>query len=167
MSDPKGLFGKYRGTVSNNVDPLCIGRIQAVVPDATGLVPTTWAMPCFPVTGMFMVPSIGAGVWVEFERGDVGYPIWTGCFYGSSAEVPALAQKTPPGVRAVTVQLSRKVGLTVTDLPGPQGGITLQSASGATVVVSDTGIVLSSGQGATITLTGPAVDVNNGALSVV
>ena len=41
--------------------------------------------------GAYMIPQIGAGVWVEFEQGNPDYPIWSGCWYGSAAEVPALA----------------------------------------------------------------------------
>ena len=37
-------YGKYRGTVVNNVDPMQIGRIQVIVPDVSNLVPTSWAM---------------------------------------------------------------------------------------------------------------------------
>jgi hypothetical protein len=47
------------------------------------------------------------------------------------------------------------------------GGIVLKSVSGAMIVVNETGIYISNGQGATITLTGPAVDINLGALTVV
>ncbi len=36
MSDAKNFYGKYRGTVINNVDPEQRGRIQAMVPDVTG-----------------------------------------------------------------------------------------------------------------------------------
>ena len=56
MSDPQRLFGKYRGTVLNNLDPLQLGRIQATVPDVSGLAPTSWAMPCVPVAGKQMRP---------------------------------------------------------------------------------------------------------------
>ena len=78
MNDNGKYFGKYRGTVINNVDPLQIGRLQVQVPDVSGLVPSTWAMPCLPVAGkqmgMYVIPQIGAGVWVEFEHGDPDYP---------------------------------------------------------------------------------------------
>ena len=71
-------YGKFRGTVVNNVDPMQIGRILVSVPDASGPVPTSWAMPCLPVSGIqsgiFTVPPVGAGVWVEFEQGDPDYP---------------------------------------------------------------------------------------------
>ena len=87
----------------NNVDPMQIGRIQAMVPDVAGFVPSSWAMPCVPVAGInmgvFTVPPIGSGVWIEFERGDPDYPIWVGGYWGSAAETPALAKAVPPGAR--------------------------------------------------------------------
>ena len=90
-------YGKYRGLVMNNIDPLMLGRLQVQVLDVTGLIPGTWAMPCVPVAGInmgiFTVPPIGSGVWVEFEHGDPDYPIWTGCFWGLAAEVPVLAER--------------------------------------------------------------------------
>ena len=93
MSDPQRLFGKYRGAVLNNLDPLQLGRIQATVPDVSGLAPTSWAMPCVPVAGKqmgtFVLPQIGSGVWI-FEQGNPEHPIWTGCFWGVG-EVPAHA----------------------------------------------------------------------------
>ncbi len=165
------LFGKYRGTVVNNVDPLQIGRIQVMVPDVAGFVPSTWAMPCMPVaginTGVFTVPIPGSGVWVEFERGDQDYPIWVGGYWGSAAEVPVLAHAVPPGVPGLTIQTPLKNGIVISDVPGPTGGILIQTATGATISVSDTGIVLSNGKGAVISMLGPTVDVNAGALTVI
>ncbi len=38
-------YGKYRGTVVNNVDPMQQGRVMAQVPDVLGPTPSTWAMP--------------------------------------------------------------------------------------------------------------------------
>ena len=65
-------------------------------------------MPCVPVAGInmgvFTVPPIGSGVWIEFERGDPDYPIWVGGYWGSAAEVPALAHAVPPGVAGITLQ---------------------------------------------------------------
>jgi uncharacterized protein involved in type VI secretion and phage assembly len=165
------LLGKYRAVVVNNVDPLQIGRIQVMVPDAAGVVPTSWAMPCLPSaginTGFFTVPLIGAGVWIEFERGDPDYPIWVGCYWGSAAEVPLLAHAVPPGVTGFTLQTPLKNGLTISDVPGPTGGILMQTTTGAMISVSDVGITISNGKGAIITMTGPTVDVNLGALTVI
>ena len=35
MSEPSKYYGKYRGTVVNNIDPQQIGRIQVIVPDVS------------------------------------------------------------------------------------------------------------------------------------
>ena len=165
------LYGKYRGTVVNNVDPLQIGRIQAMVPDLAGFIPGTWAMPCVPAaginTGFFTVPMMGAGVWIEFERGDPDYPIWVGGYWGSAAEVPLMAHTVPPGVTGFTLQTPLKNGLVISDVPGPTGGILIQTSTGAMISVSDVGIVISNGKGAVINMTGPTVDVNLGALTVI
>ena len=163
--------GKYRGTVVNNVDPLQIGRIQAIVPDVSGAIPSSWAMPCLPVaginTGVFTVPQVGSGVWVEFEAGDPDRPIWVGGYWGTAAEVPVLARTVPPAVNGFTIQTALKNGIVVSDVPGPTGGIMIQTATGAMISVSDVGIVISNGKGAVINMVGPSVDVNAGALTVV
>lgn len=171
MSEMKRYYGKYRGTVINNVDPMQIGRIQVMVPDVSTVLPSSWAMPCAPVAGInmgiFTVPLIGAGVWIEFEQGDPDYPIWVGCFWGTAAEVPVLAHMVPPAVPGITIQTPLKNGIVVSDLPGPTGGIQIQTTTGAMIAVSDVGIIISNGQGAVINMTGPTVDVNGGALTVV
>jgi uncharacterized protein involved in type VI secretion and phage assembly len=170
-SETKKYYGKYRGTVINNVDPMMMGRINVIVPDVTNVIPSTWAMPCLPVggiqNGMFSVPPIGAGVWVEFEQGDPDYPIWTGCFYGTPAEVPMLARIAPPLVPAITFQTTLQNGLIISDTPGPTGGILLKSTTGATLIVNDTGIYIQNGKGASIVMIGPSVTINAGALTII
>jgi len=165
------FFGKYRGTVANNVDPMQMGRIQAIVPDATGAIPTSWALPCLPMTGIqagvFTVPPIGAAVWIEFEQGNTDYPIWTGGFWGSAAEVPALALATPPALQAIVLQTVGQNTLMISDTPGPTGGILLKTTTGAMIAINDVGITISYGQGATIVLAGPSVTINQGALAVI
>jgi len=171
MSDggPK-FYGKYRGMVLSNVDPMQIGRLMVQVPDVTGLTPGTWAMPCFPFAGKQMggwaLPQIGAGVWVEFEQGNADHPIWSGCWFGSAAEVPALALATPPGLSSVVLQTTAQNTLMVSDTPGPTGGILLKTTTGAMIAINDVGITISNGKGATIVMTGPTVTVNAGALVV-
>jgi len=164
-------YGKYRGTVTNNIDPMRIGRIQATVPDVAGMLPSSWAMPCLPVTGMnmgvFTVPPTGSGVWIEFERGDPDYPIWVGGFWGSSSETPQLATSVQPTFAGITLQTTEKNGIVISDVPGPTGGISIRTAGGAQISVSDSGIVISNGKGASINMNGPTVDVNSGALTVV
>ena len=114
------------------------------------------------------MPQIGAGVWVEFEQGDPDYPIWAGCFWGSAAEVPALALAGAAGAaRASCCRRRCRTASSISDLPGPTGGIMLKSATGATIIVNDTGIYIQNGKGASIVMTGPTVTINNGALTVI
>ena len=169
-ASPSSFYGKYRGTVVNNIDPLLTGRIQVMVPDMAGFVPGTWAMPCVPVAGLnmglFTVPPIGAGVWVEFEHGDPEYPIWVGGYWGSAAETPTLSKTVPPAIAGITLQTMLNNGIVISDLPGV-GGILLQTATGAMISINDVGITISNGKGAVITLVGPAVDINAGAMTVI
>jgi len=171
MSETQRYFGKYRGTVFNNVDPMQMGRIMAIVPDVSSVAPSSWAMPCVPVAGIqmgeFTVPIIGSGVWIEFEQGNPDYPIWSGCFWGSAAEVPAAARLVPPGLPGITLQTPLQNSIQVSDVPGPTGGIVLRSGTGATIIVNDTGIYIQNGKGASIIMTGPTVTVNQGALVIV
>lgn len=167
----KRYYGKYRGTVINNIDPMQMGRIQAMVPDVSSVVPTSWCMPCVPVggvqMGMYCVPMLGAGVWIEFEHGDPDYPIWTGTFWGSVADVPALALAGNPASPSIVLQTSLQNTIVISDLPGPTGGIMLKSTTGAMILVNDVGITISNGKGAIITMMGPAIDMNAGALTVI
>jgi hypothetical protein len=174
MSRFRRFFGKYRGTVVNNIDPEQQGRIQALVPAVSNIMPTSWAMPCVPMAGkeqgVFMVPQIGAGVWIEFEGGDPDKPVWVGGYWGSTAEVPKLAL-TPPPIppgQNIVIQSTLQNTLLISDAaPTPAtGGIMLKSPTGAMIVVNDSGIYINNGKGAVITLVGPAVTVNNGALVV-
>lgn len=77
-------YGKYRGVVTNINDPKGAGRIKVRVPSVTGNGETGWCLPCLPYAGgghgIVFIPQVGDNVWVEFERGNVNYPIWTGCW---------------------------------------------------------------------------------------
>jgi uncharacterized protein involved in type VI secretion and phage assembly len=165
------FFGLYRATVINNVDPMQIGRIQVIVPDVSNIIPSSWAMPCVPIAGKqmgtFVVPQVGAGVWVQFEQGDPDFPVWTGGFWGVAAEVPALALAGVPGDPNIVLQSTLQNALVISDVPGPTGGIMLKSTTGATIIVNDTGIYIQNGKGASLVMVGPTVTINNGALVVV
>jgi len=157
------FYGKYRGTVENNVDPMFLGRIQVSVPAVLGQGSLSWAMPCVSYAGsgvgFFAIPPNGANVWVEFEGGDPDYPIWSGCFWGTG-EVPA-----SPAVDLIKILKTDTATLTLDDTPGA-GGITIETMMGAKIVINAQGIEITNGQGATVKMTGPQVSVNNGALEV-
>lgn len=82
-------FGKYRGFVVDNDDPSHLGRLKLKVPSVLGNdVVTGWALPCAPYGGdanhgALFIPEQNAGVWVEFEEGDLEFPIWVGTFWSS------------------------------------------------------------------------------------
>ena len=171
MSNPTTYYGKYRGTVLNNIDPQQTGRLLVQVPDVFGLGTSSWATACVPFTGKqagtWFLPQIGAGVWVEFEKGDPDHPIWTGCFWGSAAEPPVLALAGLPVSPSIVLQTAGQNTLMISDAPGPAGGILLKTLTGALISINDLGITLSNGKGATIVMTGPTVTVNAGALTVI
>lgn len=81
---PLKYWGKYRGIVTDVLDPLMLGRLQAEVP-AVKTTELAWAMPCTPYSGEFVgfyaIPPMGASVWIEYEGGDPSHPIWTGGFW--------------------------------------------------------------------------------------
>lgn len=163
-------YGKYRGIVTNNLDPDQLGRIQVEVPDVLQRTPSTWALPSLPVSGMqmgfFTVPPKQAGVWVEFEQGNPDYPIWSGGYWGSQREVPSLARTVPQKVPAITLQTQGGNGIIISDVSGPEGGIVIKAATGASIIVNDTGIYISNGKGASIKLEGQKVDINREALTI-
>ena len=92
------FYGKYRGLVTDNADPLGRGRIRATVPEVLGAETSGWALPCAPYSGdgsgLHAVPSAGAGVWIEFEAGDTSRPIWVGGWWAAGA-VPMDQRSTP------------------------------------------------------------------------
>ncbi|KOV88197.1 baseplate assembly protein [Streptomyces sp. NRRL WC-3618] len=159
-------FGKYRGKVSNNLDPMLRGRVQVSCPDVLGDVTALWAMPSVPYAGpgvgLLAVPPIGADVWVEFEGGNAALPIWSGCFWGSGQA---------PGAGPTTkVFKTDGLSLTVDDLPG-SGGVTLVVgppvvSTPLTISLTAAGIELSNGA-ASVRLTAASVSVNDGALEVI
>ncbi len=162
------FYGKYRGKVEGNVDPLQLGRVQVSVPAVLGDGKLSWAMPCAPYAGsqvgFFAIPPVGANIWVEFEAGSPDFPIWTGCFWGTG-EVPAspaIADKKVFKTGAVTLELS--------DVSGG-GGLTIEVAPPAVtsqlkIVLNSSGIELTNGA-SSIKLTTASVSVNNGALEVI
>jgi uncharacterized protein involved in type VI secretion and phage assembly len=170
MDETPKYLGLYRATVVNNIDPLKQGRIQAIATDVSGLTPTSWVMPCLPMTGIqsgiYAVPPIGSGIWLGFECGDPDRPVWLGGWWGSTAELPALALAGNPASPSIVLQTTLQNTLAISDMPGPAGGLMLKSTTGAMIVVNDVGIIISNGKGASIVLAGPTVTLNNGALVV-
>ena len=138
------FYGKYRGLVVNNADPERLGRLKLQVPSVLGdNVVTGWAMPCVPYgggadQGMLFIPEVGAGVWVEFEEGDLEFPIWVGTYWskpGGNSELPK--PNDPQGKEQSSVQSppTRKI---------------IKTNKGHTIQLEDSGvderIIISDGQ---------------------
>src|SRR5260370_27161663 len=123
-------YGKYRGTVINNIDPMFQGRLLVEVPDVLGLAPSSWAAACVPLAGptgppmgVYMVPPIGAGVWVEFEQGDPALPIWVCCRWGTQSDIPLLAKAGNPANPNILIQSLLQHTFLISDmLPTPATG---------------------------------------------
>jgi uncharacterized protein involved in type VI secretion and phage assembly len=148
------FYGKYRGRVTDIKDPLSIGRIRAKVPDVMGDQDSGWAMPSMPSggsgMGLFALPSVGAGVWIEFEQGDPDDPIWSGCFFGSPAEVPPVL--LPPLYNKVLLKTKGGNSIVLDDTPGT-GGITLETSSGQKIASGSS-------------KEGPYIEITNGLSSI-
>jgi uncharacterized protein involved in type VI secretion and phage assembly len=164
MSDLRQqYYGKFRGIVSDNRDPLMQGRVRAKVPDVLGDEESGWALPALPYAGknvgLLLIPPTDALVWIEFEHGDPDYPIWTGCFWaaGELPVSPAVAEKKILKTDSGTITIDDTLGA---------GGITIETTAGLKITMDMTGIEITNGQGATIKLSGPQVSINNGALEV-
>ncbi|WP_338761597.1 phage baseplate assembly protein V [Massilia sp. METH4] len=138
-------FGKYRGVVTNVDDPENQCRIRATVPAVLADKETGWALPAVPFAGdghgMVMLPEVGAGVWIEFEAGQLDSPIWSGTWWASG-------QRPDPQGAAVRV---------------------LVSVHGHKVVLDDAAdeLVITHGGGPEIKLTSSAVEITCGACKLV
>jgi uncharacterized protein involved in type VI secretion and phage assembly len=167
-------FGKYRGTVTDNKDPGKKGRVKVCVPSVLPPSLDFWAMPCVPYAGkqvgLAAIPGVGAGVWIEFEGGDISFPIWVGCFW-ADGEAPEGAN---PDVKLFKTE---KLGLRLDD--GAQQA-SLAEDSGASITLTTEAVtaagqskhtVSPSGVSAELSpnkteLTSTSFSVNDGALEI-
>lgn len=152
------FYGKYRGIVTD-VDTSTL-RIKATVPAVLGTTPSGWCQPCVPYAGpsvgFFFLPEPGAAVWIEFEGGDVSYPIWVGCFW-RDGELPAEATPTVRGiVTAAPHQLL---------FDDDAGEVSLGDSNGGAVVFDSSGVTTTRGS-KTVAVTDSSVAVNNDAFKV-
>jgi hypothetical protein len=128
------FYGKHRGLVMDNQDPLKQGRLKAMVPDVLQSEQTGWALPCTPyagtTSGLYAIPPIGAGVWIEFERGVPERPVWVGCWW-MPGEAPLDAHSGQP--QPTTKILRTELGLTIA-LDDVKQEITISDAAGLNLV---------------------------------
>jgi hypothetical protein len=152
------FYGKYRGAVTDVDAATC--RIKATVPAVFGSVDTGWCMPCVPYAGpnvgIAFLPEVGSGVWIEFEGGDVSYPIWSGCFW-REGEVPS---DVDAAVKVIVTAAPLEL-----KLDDNAQSITITDPNGNTVTLDSSGITLENG-GSQVVVSSSSVSVNDGALEV-
>jgi hypothetical protein len=105
---------------------------------------------------MAFLPEQGSGVWIEFEGGDVSYPIWVGCYW-RSGEQPSDAT---PTVKTIVTTSPLKILL-----DDDQGTITISDSNENTVTLDSSAITLKRGD-SSVEVNDSEVNVNDGALEV-
>jgi uncharacterized protein involved in type VI secretion and phage assembly len=173
------FYGKHRGLVVDNADPEQLGRLKVRVPSVLGGdIVTGWAMPCVPYggdanQGFLFIPEVGAGVWVEFEEGDLEFPIWVGTFWskpGNDSELPK--PNDPDGTEAGSVQdpPTRKILKTLKghtlqfeDADGSEMVTLVEAVDGHVVTLDANGIKVTDGKsGHEITLDAAGITITDG-----
>ncbi|MDT7543564.1 MAG: hypothetical protein QOE33_3468 [Acidobacteriota bacterium] len=153
------FFGKYRGTVTD-VDAATL-RIKAMLPAVLGEQPTGWCVPCVPYAGpsvgIAFLPEVGSGVWIEFEGGDVSFPIWSGCFW-FEGEQPTDAA---PGVKVIATKAGHKILF-----DDDAGSIKITDSNNNKITMDSDGITLERGANK-IVISDSKVSVNDDALEIV
>ncbi len=151
------FYGKYRGVVLET--DAATMRVKASVPAVLGGISSGWAAPCVPYAGpqvgFMMLPDIGGGVWMEFEGGDVSFPIWTGCYW-NTGDIPSAAATTLKTIITTAGSLA---------FDNSAASVTLQDSARHTVVIDSSGITATGGSGI-IAAGASGVSINNGALEV-
>jgi uncharacterized protein involved in type VI secretion and phage assembly len=164
------FFGKYRGVVTNIKDPAFLGRVKAKVPDVLKDRESGWATACVPFTGQgtgfWALPSVGAGVWIEFEHGDPDHPIWTGGWWGGPLDPPPDAKVPVPFQQKIILKTAGGSSLILDDTPGT-GGIFIKTSTGQKISLTKLGIEIDNGAGGKISMKANLVSVNNGGLDVI
>lgn len=153
------MFGKYRGVVTE-LDAATL-RLKAKVPAIFGETTTGWCRPCVPYAGpnvgMAFLPEEGAGVWIEFEGGDVSYPIWSGCYWRDGELPPDAA----PHIKAIVTAGGHSILL-----DDDAGSITIQDSNSNKAIFDSSGMHFERG-GKKVVISDAKVDINNGALEVI
>jgi hypothetical protein len=152
-------FGKYRGQVTDNNDPDNLGRLRAKVPRVLGDEETGWALPAFiyggaSEQGLYAVPDVGAGVWVEFEGGDLSYPIWSGTWFTSGA----IPESATPGKKVLKTKSGHKIVL-----DDDAGTLEMTDSNGNTVSMDSNTIKIASGSAVKIIIDAPLIELVDGA----
>ena len=175
-----GYFGKYTGIVKNNADDRKLGHIDVVVPAIFGKEEIVTARPALPF-GWFFIPEPGSKVWIEFEGGESGLPLWTGIQY-MTGEFPNSFDLDPPEKRIIgtpsghwlifndkedqeAIEILEAVHSHVVTLN--KDGITIEDGVNShRIELAPSGITVTTGGGAKLELVETGVTVDSGGTPV-
>jgi uncharacterized protein involved in type VI secretion and phage assembly len=130
-----------------------------------------WAEACVPYAGgkngLYAIPPVGSGVWVEFAQGDVDKPIWTGCWWKEGELNGALGAGTSLASLPVVMQSTGKHRMILAGSGGD--AVVIETASGERgprIVMTESSIKISCGPTMSIEITASEVKINNDGLVV-
>lgn len=165
----QGHYGKYRGEVVSTFDPDQIGQIRVRF-TVGGNAIENWALPCVPYAGgrngFLAIPPVGAGVWVEFEEGNLDHPIWSGCWW-KKGELGGALDGIPLPALPVVLQSTGQHRVILGSGAGDAVVIeTVRREQGPRIVVTDSSVKISCGPMSSIEITDSEVKINDDALVV-
>ena len=135
-------YGKYTGIVKDNQDTDKLGRLTVSVPTIYDDDETVVARPALPY-GFFFVPENGAKVWVEFEGGNSGMPLWSGVQY-VAGEWAQEAAVSPPQKRVLKTAAGHLV--IFDDKSGEEGIGVKDGVNNHEIKLDSTGIQVNDGK---------------------
>ncbi len=167
-------YSSYRGIVIDNKDPKNYDRVFVYVPHISGKKEQgQWAWPKGKSYTNREVPKNGDMVWVEFERGDFRFPIWS--FANQTA---SLGQATPHDPEAKVFRTEKGHSVSMSDREGvdnvslshrsgsyvnvTQGAITLKHKDGAIIHITKNHIAIEEYNGAKVLIKGGKISMNSG-----
>ncbi len=173
---PEHYFGKYTGIVKDNRDDQNLGQLQVSVPAIFPPDDVVLARAALPY-GYFFVPENNAKVWVEFEGGDPGLPLWTGVQY-VPGEWPDEAKANPPQKRVIKTAAGHliifddkdgeagieiKDGVNGHDITLNNQGISVKDGvNNHSITFDSTGVTVKTKSGAKVQMTATGVTVDSG-----
>ena len=152
-------FGKYSGIVKDNSDDQNLGQLQVSVPALFPPDDLVAARPALPY-GLFFVPEKDQRVWVEFEGGDPGLPIWTGV-QSIPGAWPDEAKANPPQKRVIKTASGHV--LAFDDKSGEEGIQVTDGVNKHSVTLNKDGIQVTDGVNKhSVTLNNNGIQVTDG-----
>ena len=156
---PDQYFGKYTGVVKDNRDEDKLGQLQVSVPAIFPAEELMLARPALPY-GHFFIPENEAKVWVEFEGGDPGLPLWTGIQYIPGEWAPE-ASADPPQLRVIKTAAGHL--LIFNDKSGEESIQIKDGANGHTIILDKNGIEIKDGVSQhQVTLNSQGIEMKDG-----